>query len=93
MNYIYERMMSEGETAIFDKSELRKFEDYVAENYTEFYESKAGYEIKKQGEEFLVTLFKNPDITMEDILLAITNYSVYNALIKTPNQRRIIWQY
>lgn len=71
MNYIYERMMSEGETAIFDKSELRKFEDYVAENYTEFYESKAGYEIEKKGEEFLVTLFKNPVITMEDILLDI----------------------
>jgi hypothetical protein len=71
MNYIYERMMAEGETAIFDRDELRKFEDYVSKNYTEFYEGKAGYEIKKQGEEFLVTLFKNPVITMEDILLDI----------------------
>ncbi len=26
MNYIYERMMAEGETAIFDKDDLRKFE-------------------------------------------------------------------
>lgn len=71
MNYIYERMMAEGETAIFDRDELKKFEDYVAKNYTEFYEGKAGYEIKKQGEQFLVTLFKNPVITMEDILLDI----------------------
>ena len=43
MNYIYERMMAEGETAIFDRDELRKFEDYVAKNYKEFYESKSGY--------------------------------------------------
>jgi len=71
MNYIYERMMSEGETAIFDRDELRKFEAYVAKNYTEFYESKAGYEVEKQGENFLVTLFKNPVISMEDILLDI----------------------
>ena len=71
MNYIYERMMAEGETAIFDRDELRKFEDYVAKNYKEFYESKSGYEIKKQGKEFLVTLFKNPMISMEDILLDI----------------------
>jgi len=71
MNYIYERMMAEGETAIFDRDELRKFEAYVAENYEEFYESKAAYEVQKDGEKFLVTLFKNPVITMEDILLDI----------------------
>ena len=71
MNYIYERMEAGGETAIFDRADLRKFEDYVATNYKEFYESKAGYEIEKQGKEFLVTLFKNPVITMEDILLDI----------------------
>ena len=71
MNYIYERMMSEGETAIFDRDELRKFEAYVAENYEEFYESKAAYEVQKDGEKFLVTLFKNPVISMEEILLDI----------------------
>ena len=64
-------MVFSGVKIIFDKSELRKFEDYVAENYTEFYESKARYEIEKQGKDFLVTLFKNPVITMEDILLDI----------------------
>ena len=73
MNYIYERMMAEGETAIFDRDELRKFEAYVAKNYTEFYESKVSYEVEKQGENFLVTLFQNPVITMEDILLDITD--------------------
>ena len=52
MNYIYERMMAEGETAIFDRDELRKFEAYVADNYQEFYESKAAYEVKKDGENF-----------------------------------------
>ena len=71
MNYIYERMMAEGETAIFDRDELRRFEAYVADNYQEFYESKAAYEVKKDGENFLVTLFENPVITMEDILLDI----------------------
>ena len=71
MNYIYERMMADGETAIFDKAALRKFEAYVAENYEEFYESKAAYEVKKDGEKFLVTLFENPVISMEDILLDI----------------------
>jgi len=71
MNYIYQRMMAEGETAIFDRDELRKFEAYVAENYEEFYESKAAYEVQKDGEKFLVTLFKNPVISMEEILLDI----------------------
>ena len=71
MNYIYERMMTEGETAIFDRDELRKFEAYEAENYEEFYESKAAYEVQKDGEKFLVTLFKNPVISMEEILLDI----------------------
>ena len=71
MNYIYERMMAEGETAIFDRDELRKFEAYVAENYEEFYESKAAYEVQKDGEKFLVTLFKNSVISMEEILLDI----------------------
>ena len=63
--------MAEGETAIFDRDELRKFEAYVAENYEEFYESKAAYEVQKDGEKFLVTLFKNPVISMEEILLDI----------------------
>jgi len=71
MNYIYERMMSEGETAIFDRDELRRFEAYVSANYESFYDNKATYEVKKEGEKFLVTLFENPVITMEDILLDI----------------------
>ena len=33
--------------------------------------NKATYEVQKDGEQFLVTLFKNPVITMEDILLDI----------------------
>jgi len=73
MNYIYERMMAEGETAIFDKDDLRKFETYVAEHYQEFYENKFAYDVKKDGKKFLVTLFKNPVISMEDILLDIRN--------------------
>jgi hypothetical protein len=48
MNYIYERMMAEGETAIFDRDELRKFEAYVAVNYESFYDNKASYEVKKR---------------------------------------------
>ena len=71
MNYIYERMMADGETAIFDRDELQKFEDYVSSNYESFYNNKATYEVKRDGEQFLVTLFENPVITMEDILLDI----------------------
>ena len=71
MNYIYERMMAEGETAIFDRAELQQFENYVSANYETFYDNKATYEVKRDGEKFLVTLFKNPVITMEDILLDI----------------------
>jgi len=71
MNYIYERMMANGETAIFDRDELRKFEAYVAANYESFYDNKAAYEIEKDGENFLVTLFENPVISMEEILLDI----------------------
>ena len=71
MNYIYERMEAGGETAILDREDLRKFEVYVAANYKEFYGSKAGYEVKKENDNFLVTLFDNPSITMEEILLDI----------------------
>ena len=71
MNYIYERMLAEGETAIFDREELQKFEDYVSSNYESFYNNNATYEVNKDGEKFLVTLFENPVITMEDILLDI----------------------
>jgi hypothetical protein len=71
MNYIYERMLAEGETAIFDREELQKFEDYVSANYETFYANKATYEVKKEGEKFLVTLFQNSVITMEEILLDI----------------------
>ena len=71
MNYIYERMVADGETAIFDKDDLRKFESYVSEHYKEFYEGKAAYEVQKDGKKFLVTLFENPVISMEEILLDI----------------------
>ena len=64
-------MKLEGETAIFDRAELQKFEDYVSSNYESFYDNKATYEVKKDGQQFLVTLFENPVITMEDILLDI----------------------
>jgi hypothetical protein len=64
-------MMADGETAIFDRDELQKFEDYVSSNYESFYNNKATYEVKRDGEQFLVTLFENPVITMEDILLDI----------------------
>ena len=71
MNYIYERMEAGGETAIFDRAELQQFENYVSANYETFYNNKATYEVKKDGQQFLVTLFENPVITMEDILLDI----------------------
>ena len=72
MNYIYERMMAEGETAIFDKKDLQLFEEYVTNNYKEFYENKISYEVeKKSANEFLVTLFDNSYISLEDILREI----------------------
>ena len=72
MNYIYERMMAEGETAIFDKKDLQLFEEYVTNNYKEFYENKISYEVeKKSANEFFVTLFDNTHISLEDILREI----------------------
>jgi|TARA_R110000868_G_scaffold320849_1_gene581823 hypothetical protein len=71
MNYLYNRMLEEGEIAIFDRDELRQFEDYVSKNYKEFYDSKVVYDVTKEGEKFLVTLFENPLVTLEDILLDI----------------------
>lgn len=72
MNYIYERMLNEGETAIFDKKDLQLFEEYVTNNYKEFYENKISYEVeKKSADEFLVTLFDNTHISLEDILREI----------------------
>ena len=64
-------MMADGETAIVGRDDRRKLEADVAEHYQEFYENKAAYEIKKDGENFLVTLVENPVITMEEILLDI----------------------
>ena len=71
MNYIYERMEAAGETAIFDREELKQFEQYVSDNYNEFYKNSVSYESRKDGEKFIITLFNNPVITMEEILLDI----------------------
>jgi|TARA_R110002110_G_scaffold7425_1_gene37513 hypothetical protein len=71
MNYLYDRMLEEEATASFDRDELRQFEDYVSKNYQEFYDNKVSYDVNKQGEKFLVTLFKNPLVTLKDILLDI----------------------
>jgi len=71
MNYMYERMEALGETAIFDRAELKKFEQYVADNYNEFYQNNVSYESRKDGDKFIITLFNNPVITMEEILLDI----------------------
>jgi len=72
MNYIYEKMMNDSEAAIFDKKDLQLFEEYVTKNYKEFYENKISYEVeKKSADEFLVTLFDNTHISLEDILREI----------------------
>jgi len=71
MNYMYERMEALGDTAIFDRAELKKFEQYVADNYNEFYKNNVSYESRKEGDKFIITLFNNPVITMEEILLDI----------------------
>jgi len=68
---MYERMEALGETAIFDRAELKKFEQYVADNYNEFYQNNVSYESRKDGDKFIITLFNNPVITMEEILLDI----------------------
>lgn len=72
MNYIYEKIMNESETAIFSAEDLKLFEEYVTTNYKEFYENKISYEVeKKSADEFLVTLFDNTHISLEDILREI----------------------
>ena len=71
MNYLYERMEAAGETAIFDRAELKQFEKYVADNYEDFYKNNVSYESRKEADKFIITLFNNPVITMEEILLDI----------------------
>ncbi len=89
MNYIYQRMLDEDTTAIFDKEQFKKFDEYVTKKYKEFYENKIGYDVKKDGDKFIVTLFDTSVITMKDIVLDILSWAVYNSLTKMPNQRRI----
>ena len=79
MNYIYERMLQESDVndlnkinssnqVEFDKEQMAKFEEYVTQNYEDFYANKVSYEVLKQGEKFLITLFENSFISLEDIL-------------------------
>jgi len=72
MNYIYDKMLHQCETVIFDKKDLQLFEEYVTTNYKQFYENKITYEVeKKSANKFLVTLFDNTHISLEDILREI----------------------
>jgi hypothetical protein len=79
MNYIYERMLQESDVndlnktdssnqVEFDKEQMAKFEEYVTQNYEDFYANKVSYEVLRQGEKFLITLFENSFISLEDIL-------------------------
>ncbi len=79
MNYIYERMLQESDVndlnktdssnqVEFDKEQMAKFEEYVTANYQDFYANKVSYEVLRQGEKFLITLFENSFISLEDIL-------------------------
>lgn len=71
MNYIYQRMLDEDTTAVFNKEQFKKFDDYVTNKYKEFYENKVGYDVKKDGDNFIVTLFDTSVISMKDIVLDI----------------------
>lgn len=71
MNYIYQRMLDEDTTAVFDKEQFKKFDEYVTNKYKEFYENKIGYDVKKDGDKFIVTLFDTSVISMKDIVLDI----------------------
>ena len=73
MNYLYQRMIDEETTAVFDKEQFKLFDDYVTKNYKEFYENKIGYDVNKEGDKFIVTLFDTSVITMKDIVLDIMN--------------------
>ena len=79
MNYIYERMLQESDVndlnktdssnqIEFDKEQMAKFEEHVTQNYEDFYANKVSYEVLRQGEKFLITLFENSFISLEDIL-------------------------
>lgn len=73
MNYLYQRMIEEETTAVFDKEQFKLFEDYVTNNYKEFYENNIGYDVKKVRDKFIVTLSDTSVITMKDIVLDIMN--------------------
>tara|TARA_R100001480_G_scaffold147282_1_gene146161 strand:+ start:344 stop:565 length:222 start_codon:yes stop_codon:yes gene_type:complete len=73
MNYIYQRMLDEDTTAVFDKEQFKKFDEYVTNKYKVFYENKIGYDVKKDGDKFIVTLFDTSVISMKDIVLDIVS--------------------
>jgi hypothetical protein len=79
MNYLYERMLNESDSnnltnpdesnqVLLDKKQMAKFEEYVTANYEDFYANKVSYEVLRQDEKFLITLFENSFISLEDIL-------------------------
>tara|TARA_R100001463_G_scaffold22392_2_gene53748 strand:+ start:226 stop:447 length:222 start_codon:yes stop_codon:yes gene_type:complete len=71
MNYIYQKMLEEDTKAIFDREQFRKFDEYIAKKYKDFYENKISYQVTKEGDKFIVELFDTSVVTMRDIVLDI----------------------
>tara|TARA_R110000868_G_scaffold410864_1_gene700516 strand:+ start:384 stop:611 length:228 start_codon:yes stop_codon:yes gene_type:complete len=72
MNYIYERMMAEGDEVItFSKDEYRAFTEYVNANYEDLYSENVMYEVNLVDGNYIIKMPRNNTISLSDILVDI----------------------
>ena len=64
MNYIAEQNQY---TKKLTKDEYRTFIQYIDNNYEEMYGNKVSYTVRKDGDNFIVTLSQNTVIDFDDI--------------------------
>jgi len=64
MNYMIEQSQYQRELS---KNQYRDFIKYIDDNYEEMYCNKVSYTVRKDGDNFIVTLSQNTVIDFDDI--------------------------
>jgi hypothetical protein len=64
MNYIIEQSQYKRELS---RNQYRDFIKYIDDNYEEMYGNKVSYTVRKDGDNFIVTLSQNSVIDFDDI--------------------------
>ena len=64
MNYIIEQSQYKRELS---RNQYRDFIKYIDDNYEEMYVNKVSYTVRKDGDNFIVTLSQNSVIDFDDI--------------------------